>query len=340
MAKKIKAAGTERRENTITEMIRYARLRRRAFILDSESQILSDVTTLYEKTLPIRRSKLRHDNQFASIYRPDRAEKDPVTQLIEYQLETESLVAFKLDSPDDIDWDRALKNAELRGQGIRATPNQLQGYRDRTRRDAEGLAQDGLMPSKRRRYEKSTSFEKNRYNFPVSLETRDHIASMDAERRDVFFRNFEAGMSSNDAARVTAVSFRKRWRRDHLVEACSYIEDIADWIDEQMKRRPAERDSELAAIESRYWAEQISPTKSKKISRRQSVLYAIAITTGEQISNGRGDFVAKPEIARAAVKAYGRYELAKGSALKRTGLARAKTRKSRNILISSQFSQV
>lgn len=319
---------------SIFDMVRRARLVRRAFRIDTSSEISENTAEFHERLWPIRSLKNDDSGYFLDIFVPDPFETDPAEIRRQHSLETMTLVWFKLLTPD-FDEAKLRENAAAYGRGVRLTTAERDALRKLTHTDAEGLKRDGLLPSERRRYESLSSFEKNRFDFPISAETLEHNAHLTRVKRARFFKDYEEGrLEGGDPNHTRLVRYRTRWRRDHIVSACAMVEDIADWIDEQMALPTTRRDKDLAILQQRYARDKLPETRSVAVTRRESAWLAVAVTTAEQVSNGSAKHEARPQVAMSALLAFGKYELAKKRAMKSKIWSETTSRKSRNLLIS------
>jgi hypothetical protein len=319
---------------TIHDLIRRARLVRRAFRIDTSEEISENTAEFHERLWPIISLQPDDDGYFLDIFTPDPFETDPAEIKRQYSLETMTLVWFKLLTPD-FDEAKMVASASLYKLGVRLTAPARAELRVRTRKDAEGLKRDGLLPSERRTYERLSPFEKNRFDFPISPETLEHFTHLTRVKRARFLKDYADGLLEEGAPHHTPlVRYRMRWRRDHVVSACGMVEDIADWIDAQMALPKRLRDKELDVLQHRYAREDLPETRSVVVTRRESVWVAVAATTAEQTANGSARHEARPEVAMSGLAAFGKYELAKKRAMKSKIWSTLKSRKSRNLLIS------
>ncbi|ARO31290.1 hypothetical protein NXC14_CH03386 [Rhizobium sp. NXC14] len=319
---------------TILDLIRRARLVRRAFRIDTSAEISENTAEFHERLWPLRSLKPEDDGYFLDIFTPDPFETDPDEIKRQYALETMTLVWFKLQTPD-FDEAKMRENAAAYERGVRLTSAEREAHRKRARADAEGLKRDGLLPSERRQYESLSSFEKNRFNFPISTETLEHNAHLTRAKRARFFKDYDEGLlEGGDPNHTQLVRYRTRWRRDHVVSACAMVEDIADWIDAQMALPRNRRDKDLDMLQRRYARDELPETRSVIVTRRESAWLAVAATTAEQVASGSAKHEARPQVAMSALAAFGKYELAKDRAMKSKIWSSAGSRKSRNLLIS------
>ncbi|WP_145926298.1 MULTISPECIES: hypothetical protein [unclassified Rhizobium] len=307
---------------------------RRAFRIDTSAEISENTAEFHERLWPIRSSKPDDSGYLLDIFTPNPFETDPNEIQRQYSLETTTLVWFKLLTPD-FDEAKMYENAAAYERGVRLTPAERDVLRKRTRADAEGLKRDGLLPSERRQYENLSSFEKNRFIFPISAETLEHNAHLTPAKRARFFRDYDEGLlEGGDPNHTQLVRYRTRWRRDHVVSACAMIEDIADWIDKQMALPANRRDKDLDMLQERYARDKLPETRSVLVTRRESAWLAVAVTTAEQVANGSAKHEVRPQLAMNALAAFGKYELAKKRAMKSKIWSKTISRKSRNLLIS------
>lgn len=322
---------------SILDLVRRARLIRRAFRIDTSAEISENTAEFHERLWPIRSLKPDDSGYFLDIFAPDPFETDPDEIKRQNSLETMTLVWFKLLTPD-FDEAKMRENAAAYERGVRLSSIERDALRKRTRADAEGLKRDGLLPSERRHYEGLSSFEKNRFDFPISAETLEHNAHLTRTKRARFFKDYDEGLlEGGDPNHTQLVRYRTRWRRDHIVSACAMVEDIADWIDEQMALPPRHRDKDLDILQQRYARDELPETRSVVVTRRESAWLAVAVTTAEQVANGSSKHEARPQVAISALKAFGKYELAKKRAMKSKVWSNTASRKSRNLLISRFF---
>ena len=319
---------------SIFDLVRRARLVRRAFRIDTSAEISENTAEFHERLWPIRSLKPDDSGYFLDIFAPNPFETDPDEIERQYSLETMTLVWFKLLTPD-FDEGKMRETVAAYNDGVRLTPAERDALRKRTRADAEGLKRDGLLPSERRQYESLSSFEKNRFELPISAETLEHNTHLTRAKRARFFKDYDEGLlEDGDPNHTRLVRYRTRWRRDHVVSACAMVEDIADWIDAQMALPPRRRDKDLDILEKRYARDELLETRSVVVTRRESAWLAVAVTTAEQVANGSARHEARPQVAMNALAAFGKYELAKKRAMKSKIWPDAVSCKSRNLLIS------
>ncbi|THF50777.1 hypothetical protein [Allorhizobium terrae] len=319
---------------SIFDLIRRARLVRRAFRIDTSAEISENTAKFHERLWPIRSLKPDDSGYFLDIFTPDPFETDPDEIKRQQSLEAMTLVWFKLLTPD-FNEAKMRENAAAYERGVRLRPAERDALRKRTRSDAEGLKRDGLLPSERRQYESLSPFEKNRFNFLISAETLEHNTHLTRAKRARFFKDYDEGLlEGGDPNHTGLVRYRTRWRRDHIVSACAMIEDIADWIDKQMTLPFSRRDKEIDILQERYAREELPDTRSTIVTRRESVWLAVSATTAEQVDNGSAKYEARPQVAMNALMAFGKYELAKKRAMKSKIWSKTASLKSRNLLIS------